>query len=143
MPEDRIYVCPARRPVVEDPRASAQCARAGYLLFLGTLEPRKNLGALLDAYQRLRRPDAGSSHDSLLPGAPRRRQPSGWREWKLLRWRATCEYVGYVRDEERESLYAGARAARNAVTRRGFRPAGSRGDVGRSSCGRIEPRIAS
>src|SRR5437762_2059060 len=25
----------------------------GYILFLGTLEPRKNLGTLLDAYERL------------------------------------------------------------------------------------------
>jgi glycosyltransferase involved in cell wall biosynthesis len=41
------------------PRRDAEPA-PGVILFLGTLEPRKNLGVLLDAYERLlsRRPDA-------------------------------------------------------------------------------------
>ena len=47
---EQIAVCP---PGVPDwqPRASAPAN--GYLLFFGTLEPRKNIGGLLDAYERL------------------------------------------------------------------------------------------
>jgi glycosyltransferase involved in cell wall biosynthesis len=51
----RISVCSPGRPAW--PRRLAEPA-GGPILFLGTLEPRKNLGVLLDAYERLivRRP---------------------------------------------------------------------------------------
>jgi len=107
--EGRIYVCPAGAPVWKTLGQAPNVPSAGYLLFLGTLEPRKNLGALLDAYQRLR---------GRMPGAPRLvvagRTTSKATEW-LARMEAPplaghVQYVGYVRDEERESLYAGARA---------------------------------
>jgi glycosyltransferase involved in cell wall biosynthesis len=107
--EGRIYVCPAGAPVWKTLGQAPNVPSAGYLLFLGTLEPRKNLGALLDAYQRLR---------DRMPGAPRLvvagRTTSKATEW-LARMEAPplaghVQYVGYVRDEERESLYAGARA---------------------------------
>jgi glycosyltransferase involved in cell wall biosynthesis len=52
----RIVVCPAGAP-----RWLRQTRRPadGYLLFIGTMEPRKNVGGLLDAYERVlaRRPN--------------------------------------------------------------------------------------
>jgi glycosyltransferase involved in cell wall biosynthesis len=57
IPGERITVCnpgaPEWTPRPDEPQD-------GHLLFLGTLEPRKNLGVLLDAYERLlvRRPGA-------------------------------------------------------------------------------------
>ena len=56
VPMDRISICSPGGPAWR-PRESAPAG--GYLLFFGTLEPRKNLGALLDAYTELadRRPD--------------------------------------------------------------------------------------
>ena len=50
VPAERITVCSPGAPDW-DPRRPAP--GAGYVLFLGTLEPRKNVGALLDAYERL------------------------------------------------------------------------------------------
>lgn len=50
VPADRIAICPPGAPRWT-PRAAP--ANNGYLLFFGTLEPRKNVGGLLDAYERL------------------------------------------------------------------------------------------
>jgi len=47
---DRIHVCPPGAPRWP-PRTAAP--NDGYVLFLGTLEPRKNVGGLLDAYELL------------------------------------------------------------------------------------------
>jgi len=52
VPASRISICypggPSWAPRTSEPAAADAC-----LLFLGTLEPRKNLGVLLDAYERL------------------------------------------------------------------------------------------
>jgi len=50
VPRDRIAVCPPGAPDWT-PRAAAP--KDGCVLFFGTLEPRKNVGGLLDAYERL------------------------------------------------------------------------------------------
>jgi glycosyltransferase involved in cell wall biosynthesis len=49
---DRIAVCPHGAP---DWPARPAAPRGGYILFVGTLEPRKNIGGLLDAYEMLLR----------------------------------------------------------------------------------------
>jgi glycosyltransferase involved in cell wall biosynthesis len=64
----RVHVCPPGRPLwadlVRQRRAERLAHRRrgdrGHILFLGTLSVRKNVGTLLDAYERLRamRPDA-------------------------------------------------------------------------------------
>jgi len=50
VPSERISVCSPGAP--EWPKRSDE-PPDGYVLFLGTLEPRKNVGVLLDAYARL------------------------------------------------------------------------------------------
>ncbi|MEO8484286.1 MAG: glycosyltransferase family 1 protein [Acidobacteriota bacterium] len=58
VPRSHISIC---RPGAPDwPRRAAEPKAHGSILFLGTLEPRKNLGVLLDAYSALivARPDA-------------------------------------------------------------------------------------
>ncbi|HET9268276.1 MAG TPA: glycosyltransferase family 1 protein [Vicinamibacterales bacterium] len=80
----------------------------GYVLFIGTLEPRKNLGVLLDAYERLA---AGGARVPPLriaggtgPGA------NAWLD-RVAKppLDGLVRYVGYVADDAREALYAGAR----------------------------------
>jgi alpha-1,3-rhamnosyl/mannosyltransferase len=95
----------------------------GYVLFFGTLEPRKNVGGLLDAYERLL-------------GSPERlavQTSDGTRRWQpsvaelVLAGKATDEarpwlerlarpplqgmvrHIGYVDPRDRRALYAGAR----------------------------------
>jgi glycosyltransferase involved in cell wall biosynthesis len=58
VPRSRVSICPPGAPPW--PRREDEPVRDGVVLFLGTLEPRKNIGVLLDAYERLvaRRADA-------------------------------------------------------------------------------------
>lgn len=82
--------------------------RPGYLLFFGTLEPRKNVGALLDAYAALlaRRPDV----PELVLAGKATAQSAGWLE-RLDRapLRGRVRHIGYVAPHDRERLYGGAR----------------------------------
>jgi glycosyltransferase involved in cell wall biosynthesis len=80
---------------------------AGYLLFVGTLEPRKNLGALLDAYALLR-----ASEAALPPLRVAGRAPPSAAAW-LRRMSepplaGRVDYVGYVPDDQRRALFEGA-----------------------------------
>lgn len=54
-------------------------APAGYLLAVGTLEPRKNLTLLLDAWERLREERGEAAPPLLLVG------PAGWQDERLRR----------------------------------------------------------
>lgn len=81
---------------------------SGYSLYVGTIEPRKNLDALLDAY-------------TLLPQAIRQQWPlviTGYRGWRSEQLHARIEaavaegwarYLGFVKTEELPLIYAGAR----------------------------------
>ncbi|HUP38580.1 MAG TPA: glycosyltransferase family 1 protein [Vicinamibacterales bacterium] len=105
IPADRISVCANGAPEWTGPVATTNAG--GYVLFVGTIEPRKNVAGLLAAYARLRarRPDAprlviagavepgsadalASMHQSLLAGH--------------------VEYRGYVTSGDREALFKGA-----------------------------------
>jgi alpha-1,3-rhamnosyl/mannosyltransferase len=106
VPESRISVCypgaPEWTPRMQEPQA-------GYLLFLGALEPRKNIGVLLDAYERLlaEMPDAPSlvlagkvGADSKLINARVADRPLAGR----------VQLPGYVASDQREQLFKGALA---------------------------------
>ena len=72
-----------------------------YVLFTGTIEPRKNLPRLLEAYARLDRPDV----QLVLAG------PQGWNEDLTARLEPIRERVapvGFVAPGELRALYAGA-----------------------------------
>ena len=107
VPADRISVCANGAPEWEGPAAAGRAD--GYLLFVGTIEPRKNVGALLEAYGRLlaRRPDA----PRLVIAGPT--APDGealvaaMSEAPLA---GHVDYRGYVAAAERESLFKGAQA---------------------------------
>jgi alpha-1,3-rhamnosyl/mannosyltransferase len=76
-----------------------------YVLFVGMIEPRKNVDALLDAWQDCRLRD---EFDLVIAG------PSGWAaERTLARLASTppgVRYLGYVKEEELPGLTAGAAA---------------------------------
>lgn len=106
---ERRLMVPAGKITVCHPGAPAWARRerepeGGVILFLGSLEPRKNLAVLLDAYERLcaRRPGvpplvlAGRSSPASVPILDRvRRGPLA----------ARVELPGYVDDAAREALY--------------------------------------
>ncbi len=75
-----------------------------YVLFVGAIEPRKNLDTLLDAWKLLRR-DLRERFDLLIAG------PEGWNAEKTLaRIRAEANYLGYVPESDLPALTAGATA---------------------------------
>jgi glycosyltransferase involved in cell wall biosynthesis len=115
----RVHICPPGQPSwareVRQRRegtggrggASAAAATAKHILFIGTLNLRKNVGTLLEAYAALR---------GRIPNAP----PlvlAGHRTAASARWEARCEepplkghvtITGYVDTAQRIELYANA-----------------------------------
>jgi glycosyltransferase involved in cell wall biosynthesis len=98
---DRIVVCPPGAPRWT-PRA--QPVPRGPILFVGTLEPRKNVGALLKAYAMLIERD---------PSAPPLWIAGGQTEASGPWLRAMAEpplaghvkYLGYIQSDDRYALY--------------------------------------
>lgn len=73
-----------------------------YVLYVGAIEPRKNLDTLLDAWRTLK-PDLRQAFDLVLAG------PMGWApESTQARIRAESTYLGYVPEAELPGLIAGA-----------------------------------
>lgn len=106
VPPGQITVCAPGAPPWP-PRDGA--IRGRYVLFLGTLEPRKNVGRLLDAYAALaaRRPDA----PQLVLGGRPTAEAADW----LTRVQAPplagrARFIGYVPPARRRALYEGALA---------------------------------
>ena len=106
---ERISVCPHGIPRwAPIPRIDPGNPAGRYVLFLGTLEPRKNVDGLLAAYRDLvgRRPD---SPPLKLAGAAVQ-GATGWRDAigrpPLL---GKVDYHGYVSDADRQAVYTGAR----------------------------------
>ena len=101
----RIAVCPPGAPEWA-PRETP--APDGYILFFGTLEPRKNIGGLLDAYERLLAqgitcPElvlAGRASDEAGPWLDRITRPP---------LAGHVRHVGSIEPANRQALYAGAR----------------------------------
>lgn len=104
---DRIYVCPPGAPSWTSLGRQPQVPANGVVLFLGTLEPRKNLGVLLDAYERLSA--QGGAPPLVLAG---RATPAA-QPWLDRIARAPLSslvtHAGYVPDGERERLFGRAR----------------------------------
>ena len=106
---ERISVCPHGVPRwAPAPRLEPGNPAGRYVLFLGTLEPRKNVDGLLAAYAELiaRRPDAPPLR---LAGAA----VAGATTWRnVIAHRPLAgkvDYHGYVSDRDRQTVYAGAR----------------------------------
>jgi len=116
-PADRIRTVPLAAGAEFRPRQPGELAPAlqalglqadGYCLFAGTIEPRKNIVALIDAYR-------------MLPAALRTRFPlvlTGYRGWRSEAIHAQIEqaagegwlrYLGYRPAQELPLLFAGAR----------------------------------
>jgi glycosyltransferase involved in cell wall biosynthesis len=136
VPRDRIAVCPPGAPDWA-PRAAAP--KDGYVLFFGTLEPRKNVGGLLDAYEQLLTGPAeagpyGHGYEHIGEGASRSDAYVGHRfiggarvPGLVLAGKATADgrgwleriekpplngvvrHIGYVDPADRRALYSGAR----------------------------------
>jgi glycosyltransferase involved in cell wall biosynthesis len=102
----KIALCPPGAPAW---RPRAMVPKPGHVLFMGTLEPRKNVGALLDAYEQLLAGRRDAVPELLLAGkaTPAAR---AWLE-RLERppLHGVVRHLGYVDADRRRALYEGAR----------------------------------
>jgi glycosyltransferase involved in cell wall biosynthesis len=106
VPADRITICSPGAPPW--PRRADEPAD-GYLLFFGTLEPRKNVGLLLDAYGRLLATEPRPPRLVLAGGTPPEAAALLARV-AAAPFAGHVEVRGYVAPERRWDLYAGALA---------------------------------
>ena len=117
LPPARVVVVPeAAAPHFAPPGPAALAAtraRYGldrpYVLFVGFLEPKKNLGGLLEAVARLRRAGAWGETELVVVGAP------GWgpdpaRHAHALGLDGAVRFVGSAPDADLPALYGGALA---------------------------------
>jgi glycosyltransferase involved in cell wall biosynthesis len=98
---------PPRPPALAAVRARYGLARP-YVLFVGLLEPKKNLGTLLEAVARLRGRGAWGETELLIVGAP------GWgphpgSQVRALGLDGTVRFLGPAPDADLPALYGGAR----------------------------------
>lgn len=115
VPAEKVVVLPPGVPVRSDTRPEE--VRYGvwqkynlperYVLFLGTIEPRKNIDGILDAFERLRSDGKMLEYGLVIAG------PRGWKDKGVLKRMAETpgvRYLGYVAHEDKPVLYAGASA---------------------------------
>lgn len=85
-----------------DPAEAAQLPAGGFVLAVGTLEPRKNLPRLVEAYESLP-PALAASHPLVVVGA------RGWQTGETLQALRSlgerCTMLGYVSDAALAELY--------------------------------------
>ncbi len=105
--QDRVYCCPPGAPTWATLGRGPNVPSKGYALLLGTLEARKNIGVVLDAFTRLAQ--SGRPPTLVLAGS----QTADATEWleriSQAPLKGIVHYVGYVPDDRRELLFAGAR----------------------------------
>jgi glycosyltransferase involved in cell wall biosynthesis len=89
---------------VEQVLAKHQLA-PGYILFMGTIEPRKNLSRLVQAYAAFGAEEKGRGGELVLVGAP------GWmgrRELSRIVSQAGVRWLGFLPQRELEAIYRAA-----------------------------------
>jgi glycosyltransferase involved in cell wall biosynthesis len=102
VPRGRMSICPPGVP--SWPFRAHEPGTNGCVLFLGTLEPRKNIGALVDAYEHLltRRPDAPPL---VLAGRVTPEAEPVLRRTRVAPLAGRVELPGYIAPERRLELY--------------------------------------
>ena len=128
-------------------RRARRAPSDGYVLFFGTLEPRKNVGGLLDAYEQPARRSAHAttpaSLELVLAGkATERGARRGSIASRGRRCKGSSATSATSNRANRRALYDGARLLVHAVVRGGLRHPGAGGDVGRRAGRRRRSRIA-
>ncbi len=105
---DAIHVCPPGAPAWRTLGRAPNVPADGYILFLGTLEPRKNIGLLLDAYAQIL--DRTRRAPKLVLVGRATADASAWID-RIARapLAGHVEHRGYIPASDREALLAGAR----------------------------------
>jgi glycosyltransferase involved in cell wall biosynthesis len=115
VPRDRVHVVmnavgPAFVPVTDQARLEAVRARYGldvpYILYVGTIEPRKNIVRLIRAFAQLKKKDI--PHKLVLVGQPGWKCEPIYAEVEKRGLRQDVIFTGYVPFDDLPVLYSGA-----------------------------------
>ena len=115
VPPEKIALCPPGAPAWPARTAPPE---PGYILFVGTLEPRKNVGVLLDAYERLIQCGSVEGERSGRGVWPPELVLAGKATPSSRSWLARIDrpplwdrvrHLGYIDAADRRALYEGAR----------------------------------
>jgi glycosyltransferase involved in cell wall biosynthesis len=79
-----------------------------FILYLGNIEPRKNIAALIAAYNRFRDSGKAPRHLLVLAGAKGWNDRGIFRSWRDSAYRDDIIFLGYVSQSEKEILYSRA-----------------------------------
>ena len=82
----------------------------GYFLFVGSIEPRKNLERLLDAYLDYRAEEGSNAMPLIVSGLPGWNSRHTHERLRELEHKGVVRYLGYVQQQLLPPLIAGARA---------------------------------
>ena len=128
-PEKKISVIyeaanPAFAPIAEEPARRAMMAKfkipSHYILFVSTIEPRKNVDGLLHAYHYLREKYNIGEVALVLAGSPGWLYEETLALVKKLNLEAHTFFLGRVSDEDLHQLYVGARCHVHPAHYEGF-----------------------
>ena len=110
LPPDKVSICSPGAPAwAHDIASERHSGTAGdVILFVGTVEPRKNIGRLLDAYA-LRRARRGDAPPLVLAGRARDPVAADLRRLEEAPFAGHVSLLGYVSEERRRALYRSAR----------------------------------
>jgi glycosyltransferase involved in cell wall biosynthesis len=115
VPSDKVHVImnavsPAFRQITDRTRLDAVCSRYGltdpYILYVGTIEPRKNLTRLINAFRVLKK--HGLPHKLVLVGQQGWHCASIYAEVEKHDLASDVIFTGYVPFEDLPALYSGA-----------------------------------
>ena len=106
VPSEKINVCPAGVPAWAHEVAGGD--PGGYLLFVGTLDARKNVAGMLDAYERLL-PRQRTLPRLVVAGAAGPNAEPWLQRIGQAPLAGHVDYLGYVPAERRAELFRGAR----------------------------------
>lgn len=103
-------VSPAFTPVCDQAKLDAVCARYGlnvpYILYVGTIEPRKNLQRLIQAFAQLKK--RGLPHRLVMVGQPGWHCAPIYAEVERQNLQRDAIFTGYVPYEDLPALYSAA-----------------------------------
>jgi len=102
----KIAVCPVGAPPWTP---TARRPADGYILFVGTLEPRKNVGGLLDAYEALLGSTGSRYPDLVLAGRVTDDALVWLKRIERAPLKGRVRQIGYVDPTRTRALYEGAR----------------------------------
>jgi glycosyltransferase involved in cell wall biosynthesis len=99
---------PAEREQLQLVLSKYNLARRPYLIHIGTLQPRKNLGRLVEAFARVRQEEPGLEHQLVLVGMRGWQDESLFETVRRLRLESDVTWLDHVPFEHLPALLSGA-----------------------------------